>query len=60
MADANAILKRVVSELSEDQKDVFLHTANKAGEILSACILAEAIIKLGESIERAADKLKMD
>ena len=56
MAFINKILKETIDDLSDDQKEVYFHTANRAGEILAACILAEAVGKLGESIERALSK----
>lgn len=58
--EANAILQRVVKNLSQDDKKMIFETANGGGKVVAACIIAEALIKLGESIERAADKLKVE
>ncbi len=61
MADAHAIYTHNMSKIAADfEKAGVKDMRVDANQIYSACIIAEGLIKLGESIERAAKDLKSE
>ena len=60
MANANSVFTRVLNDLEDKERVALFETANNVTSILAACVIYEGLVKLGESIEKAAERLRVE